>query len=170
MFELKRISPDAVPAAIEKAEHYRALNQPGQAESICRDVIEIEPDSQRMLITLVLALADQFPRGTAGRLKEAQELVSRLESEYDRSYYTGILFERQAKAHHRSGVAGCGYATYDLLRVAMDWYERAEALRSPKNDDSLLRWNACVRLIEEHANIEPEPEPEPGRDPPLMLE
>ena len=40
MFELERISIDAVPAALEKAERYRLLNEPLMAESICLDVLE----------------------------------------------------------------------------------------------------------------------------------
>jgi hypothetical protein len=34
-----------------------------------------------------------------------------------------------------------------LLLEAMSWYEHAETLRPPKNDDALLRWNTCARLI-----------------------
>ena len=45
--EVIPISPDAVPAALEKAEHYRLLNEPEEAESICVDVLEVEPDDQQ---------------------------------------------------------------------------------------------------------------------------
>ena len=41
--ELKRISQAALPAALAKAERYRLLNEPEQAESICRDVLAVEP-------------------------------------------------------------------------------------------------------------------------------
>jgi hypothetical protein len=29
----------------------------------------------------------------------------------------------------------------------MSWYETAEAMRPPGNDDARLRWNTCARLI-----------------------
>jgi hypothetical protein len=29
----------------------------------------------------------------------------------------------------------------------MAGYEKAEALREPGNDDAVLRWNTCARLI-----------------------
>lgn len=54
-FELKSISKDAVDVAIEKAEHYRLLNEPDEAESICLDVLEVAPNNERTLVTLILA-------------------------------------------------------------------------------------------------------------------
>ncbi len=46
MYELKPLLKTAVPAALEKANHYRLLNEAVEAESICLDIIEIEPDNQ----------------------------------------------------------------------------------------------------------------------------
>jgi len=59
MFALKSISHDSVSGALAKAERYRLLNEPVEAESICRDILEIEPDNQQALISLLLALTDQ---------------------------------------------------------------------------------------------------------------
>jgi hypothetical protein len=42
---------------------------------------------------------------------------------------------------------GTGHDTHELLLEAMDWFEKAERIRPSHNDDALLRWNACVRLI-----------------------
>ena len=67
MFELKHIGPEAIPAALDKAERYRLLNQPDAAESICEDVLAVDPDNQPALITLLLALTDQFRQGDAAR-------------------------------------------------------------------------------------------------------
>src|SRR5687768_15181480 len=53
---LKKMHADAVPAALKKAEHYRLLNEPMQAESICRDILEVDPGHKQAIITLVLAL------------------------------------------------------------------------------------------------------------------
>ena len=61
MFELKTLSKSAVPAALAQAERYRLLNEPAEAESICLDVLRVEPDNQDALVTLVLSLTDQFP-------------------------------------------------------------------------------------------------------------
>ena len=61
MFELKPISHESVAGALAKAERYRLLNEPGEAESICRDILEIEPGNQQALISLILALTDQIP-------------------------------------------------------------------------------------------------------------
>jgi hypothetical protein len=45
---------------------------------------------------------------------------------------------------------GSGTMAYEMLREAKVWYERAEALRPAGNDDVLLRWNACARLLMRH--------------------
>jgi hypothetical protein len=29
----------------------------------------------------------------------------------------------------------------------MSWFEKAEALRPARNDDALLHWNTCARII-----------------------
>ena len=62
MFELERISKDAIPASLEKAMHYRLLNEPLQSESICLDILEVEPENQQALVTLLLALSEALAR------------------------------------------------------------------------------------------------------------
>ncbi len=153
---LKPISPDAIPAALEKARHYRLLNEPSQAESICQDVLAIEKENQQALITLILAQTDQFGRGL--HPPEARETVARLQSEYEREYYLGIVEERTARSQLRLGAPGARFDAYDLLRKAMTHYQRAEALRPPGNDDALLRWNTCARYLERHPELESRPE------------
>ena len=147
MFELKQLSADAVPAALEKALRYRLLNEPGTAESICHDVLSIEPENQQALGTLLLALTDRFGKGYAVGITQAREVLSHLHDPYERAYYAGIICERRAKAQLKQGHPGSGHDAYELLREAMTWYEKAEALRPAKNDDPLLRWNTCARLI-----------------------
>lgn len=61
--------------------------------------------------------------------------------------YAGVICEPRAKAQLRQGQPGAGHDAYELLLEAMSWYEQAERLRPPKNDDALLRWNTCARLI-----------------------
>ena len=147
MFDLKPLSPDAVPAAIEKAMRYRLLNEPAEAESICLDILQTDPDNQQSLVLLVLALTDRFSKGYAVGDSPAQEIVARLLGEYERAYYSGIICERRAKAYLVQGQGGSGFNAYEKLSEAMRWYEKAEALRPPGNDDALLRWNTCARII-----------------------
>jgi hypothetical protein len=147
MFELKPLSPAAIPAALEKAVRYRLLNEPGEAASICQDVLRIEADNQQALVTLLLALTDRFGKAYAVAMTQAKDLLPRLQQPYDRAYYAGIILERRAKAHLHQGTPGSGFDAYENLREAMAWYEKAEAIRPPGNDDALLRWNACARII-----------------------
>lgn len=165
-FELKTLSPDAVARALEKAERYRLLNEPTEAESICRDALQVDATSQEALAMLLLALTDQFtdnPRVFA----EASSVAERLHDDYERAYYTGIVRERRAKAHLKHDGPVLGPQVYDWLRDAMTWYERAEAIRPAGNDDALLRWNACARLIMHDRRLVPASE---ERAEPLLLE
>jgi hypothetical protein len=158
MAALKRISPNGVERALEKAERYRLLNEPGDAESICEDILEIEPQNQRALVTLLLARTDQFQHGRGVGAAAAREVLPRLTNDYQRAYYAGIISERWARTRHSHGAPGSAGAVYQWLREAMDWYEKAEALRPAGNDDALLRWNACARLLARHPELKPEPE------------
>jgi hypothetical protein len=92
-FDLKPISREGVPAALRKAERYRLINDPSSAESICRDVLTVDPGNQQALVTLLLAITDQF----AGAPTEG-------------------------------------------------------------NDESILRWNTCVRLLARHEHLKPRAE------------
>jgi hypothetical protein len=147
MSELKKLHKDAIPAALEKAERYRLLNEPGEAESICLDVLAVEPENQQALITLLLALTDRFEKGYSVSDTQTKELLGRMKSEYDRAYYAGIVAERRAKAKLRQNTPDCRFQAYDLLREAMDWFEKAEPLRPSGHDDAILRWNTCARII-----------------------
>ncbi len=143
MFELKPLSEKAVPAALEKAKHYRLLNEPGAAESICLDILQNDPENQDALITLILSMSDRFSRDYAIGDSRIQDYLSRLTDEYELAYYTGITYERRAKALLDRG----GLNVYELFRHAMEWFEKAEALRPTGNDDAILRWNGCARVI-----------------------
>jgi hypothetical protein len=150
MPDLKKLSKEAIPAALQKANRYRLLNEPSEAESICLDVLHADPENQEALITLMLALTDRFTRGYGVSATQAKELLSRIKSEYDRNYYTGILAERRGKAKLTQNTPDCRFQAYDLFREAMEWFEKAEAIRPSGNDDALLRWNTCVRIIDQN--------------------
>ena len=157
MSELKSLSKEAIPAALEKAERYRLLNEPGEAESICLDILRADPENQPAIITLLLALTDRFEKGYAVSDTQAKDLLSRITSEYERNYYTGIFHERRGKAKLRQGTPDCRFQAYDLFRQAMSWFEKAEAIRPPGHDDALLRWNTCARIIAQN-NLTPREE------------
>lgn len=143
MFKLKPLSNEAVPAALDKAKHYRLLNEPGAAESICLDILEIEPDNQEALINIVLAMSDRFGRDYAVGDARITEYLTRIKGDYERTYYSGITYERRAKATlNKTGVGA-----YELFRQAMDCFDKAEGMRPAGNDDAILRWNGCARVI-----------------------
>lgn len=160
MFALKPISHDSVAGALAKAERYRLLNEPGEAESICRDILEIAPGNQQALTSLLLALTDLTGHDSRA-FGEALLVAERLESPYDRAYYAGIAWERRARARHRTGHSGHRY-TYDWLIRALELFEKAENLRAPGNDDAVLRWNACVRYLQHHKELAPTDEEVPA--------
>lgn len=155
MFELKPLSPQGVEAALRKAEHYRLLNEPWQAESICLDILEVEAEHQQALVVLLLALTDQFGSERNAGVAEARELLPRIKDEYKRAYYAGIICERRASALLERGTSGTGPIAYDWLRQAMSWYEQAERIRPDGNDDAVLRWNTCARAIMKHDHVRP---------------
>src|SRR6516225_288405 len=128
MFVLKAISHESVASALAKAERYRLLNEPGEAESICRDILEIEPANQPALISLLLALTDQIPHDSRA-FANALGVADRLELPYDRAYYVGIAWERRAKACHSGGGHNAQLYAYGWLVNALELFERAERLR-----------------------------------------
>jgi hypothetical protein len=158
-FELKRIAPNSIPEALAKVERYRLLNEPSLAESICLDILEAAPENQEALVALLLARTDQF--GAGASQSSALEVLERIESEYARAYYGGIVWERVAHHHLRQGRPSSPSAAYHALFKAMEFYERAEALRPPGNDDAILRWNTCARIIMRNQSVRPLPFEEP---------
>jgi len=143
MFELKPLNHEAIPAALEKANRYRLLNEPGAAESIYLDILAIDPDNQEALVGVVLAMSDRFAKDYAVGDGRIQDFVAKMQTDYERVYYTGIVYERRAKAVLEKG----GINAYELFEQAMECFEKAEALRPSGNDDAILRWNGCARII-----------------------
>ena len=147
---LKPITRPGIPSALEKAERYRLLNDAVAAESICLDVIEIDPTNQEALNSLILSITDQLDSELSEGVARARKLLPRVTDEYERAYLAGIICERRGKAQLHRGALGSGEVAADWFRDAMSWYAKAEAMRPPNNDESILRWNSCLRLLGRH--------------------
>lgn len=154
MVELKLLTPEAIPSALEKAKRYRLLNEPDEAESICRDILAVAPEHQEALITLLLAVTDKFNEfGLQTLFDEAKQIVAHMDTSYCKFYYTGIIFERRAKFHFKQGGPGSGAVAYDWFAKAMHQYDQALAGCDPDNQDAILRWNSCARFINSHPDL-----------------
>jgi hypothetical protein len=152
MYELKPLSPAAIPAALAKAERYRLLNEPEQSQSICEDILAADPSNNDARIVLILALSDQFPHHQGQAASRANVLVGELSSEYERNYYGGLVAERRGRAllaHPGPGAR----AAVEYLQDAMQAYARADAIRPADNDEARLRWNSCARLLNARPNL-----------------
>lgn len=155
-FELKSISVQSIPEALAKVERYRLLNEPTLAESICLDILAIAPDHQQALISLLLARTDQFQMRVPA--KAAQEILAKIKGDYEQAYYAGIIWERVGHARIREAGSGGGASAFHALREAMAHFERAINFASPTNNDAILRWNTCARVIMENPEVRPLPD------------
>lgn len=153
MFELKTLSKASIPAALQKAERYRLLNEPYQAASICLDILRVDPENQEALIMLLLAHTDKFKNALYPAFDKAMEVLARLSSEHCKLYYRGIINERRAKAHMDKGGPGSSELAYDWYVKAMADYEQALSNCSPGNEDAALRWNTCARILNENPHL-----------------
>jgi hypothetical protein len=145
-YNLKSISTAGIDGAIAKVKHYRYLNEPEDAESICRDILATDPQHQLALRLLGLAITDQFIGASTDRYRESEETFQKLTDRYERLYYTGILYERRAKVQLHTGHPP--HTVLPLFGRALECFGEAEKIRPSGNDDSILRWNRCVRLVQ----------------------
>lgn len=155
-FPLKPLTKAGIPGALEMAQRYRLLGEPGVAVSICHDVLLADPGQCECQVLLLLALTDLFERDRGDRYEEALKLAQSLGDPYERAYYTGIVYERRAKALHRRRAPGAGEVAYEWFRRAMASFEEAERLRPAGDDNAILRWNSCARHLSEHADLRPD--------------
>ncbi len=152
--EYKTISREFIPKALEKAEKYRFMNHPKTSESICRDVLEVDPGNQDAVILLILSITEQFSDSKRYnvKLKNAQQWLPELKEEYLRLYLSGLILERWAKARSHDLP---GPDIYEFLAEAMEFYRQAEPIRPSDDESCLLHHNFCVRFIERHPHIKP---------------
>jgi hypothetical protein len=150
--KLKTISQSGIPEAISKAELYRCLKEPEESESICHDILAVDPQNQKAMRILGLAITDEFTGQGSDRYSDAEAMFQGLADPYERQYYMGLLLERRAKAEMRA--AHPAHAVSALFTEAMGHFEAAEKIRPPQNDDAMLRWNRCARLLAKLPQIE----------------
>jgi len=153
--ELKPITREGVAAALQKAHRYRVLNDSIAAESICLDVLAVEPGNVEGIVIHVLAITDQFGAGHPVDRRRAEEAVARLGDPYKRAYYSGVICERWAKGYLHRSAPRAEEMAYEWLDKALEHYADAERLRAPGNDEAILRWNTCVRMMQRDPNLKP---------------
>jgi hypothetical protein len=162
--QLKPITKEGIPTALQKAERYRLLNESSAAESICLDVLEIDPKNQDALVSLLLSITDQFSDELAEGVHRAREVLPKLTDDYERAYYAGIISERRANAQLHRGALGSAEVASEWFHDAMTWYEKAEKMRPPSNDEAILRWNTCARMLAKHERADARHDYEPALD------
>ena len=148
--DLKPITREGIPSALQKAERYRLLNDSSAAESICLDVLDVDAANQEALRSLLLAITDQFADEMSDGVQRARAVLPRLTDVYERHYYAGIICERRARAYLHHGALGSSDVAAEAFHEAMEHYEQAEAMRPAGNDEAILRWNTCVRMLGRH--------------------
>jgi tetratricopeptide (TPR) repeat protein len=150
-YELKTLAHRNLESAVGKAEHYRDLNQPEDAVSICRDVLNVAPNHERALRTLALALTDQLGGRRVGVFEEALATIGKLTSSYERTYYAGVAWERYAKEQVAHGHPANGAHAFEK---ALELFEQAEKGAPPDSPDPILGYNRCVRAIQESREVQ----------------
>jgi hypothetical protein len=157
MSGIKALSQEAIPEALQMADRYRLLNEPDEAESICLDILDTDPNHQEALITLLLSHTDKFrDNRLTPAFDQAREIVDKLSDAYCKSYYLGVVYERRAKYHLKQGGPGAGTVTHGWLVKAMAQYQDALSNCDPGNERAIIRLNSCIRLLNNHKGIRPD--------------
>lgn len=169
MYRLKKLPAGGIESALRKAERYRLLGEPCEAESICADILDAVPGHHEALIVMLLSLTDQFQQDLS-RVGEAKDLADRLEDDYERAYYSGIVTERQGKAQLTRARPTAESNAEAALRKAMDYYEQAYEASPPDHPDAVLRWNTCARTLARHGHPSEPVEPAEEQESVQLLE
>lgn len=144
---LHDIHAESIELALDRARQYRSLLEPEIAESICLDILNIEPENQAALVVYILALTDQISiSGSQSPFQDIEVAIAKLSSEYKQIYYTGIVLERRARFMLTQPMSRA--FAYDYFIKALECYQQAEQMRPDHNDEAILRWNSCVRTIQ----------------------
>ena len=141
---LKRLKDKNLGTAITLAKHYRDLNQPEEAESICRDVLEVAPENVDAWRTLGLAMTDRFASQWMCLFEDACTAFKKLPDDYERAYYVGIAWERYAKAQAEAGRAQNAIHAFE---EAIGYFDEASKHAAKDDPAPILHFNRCVRAL-----------------------
>ena len=155
MYTLKNITIESIHSALKKAERYRLLNEPREAESICLDILQVEPNNEEALIMLLLTYTDKFKTELYPAFKNAESVIERLQDEHCKAYYRGVVYERRAKAHMSQIGPSADDMAHGWFTKAMNEFEQALESDLPGNQDAALRWNTCARILNENPHLKP---------------
>ena len=161
MPDLKPLPKGSIPEALEKANHYRLLNEARIAESICLDILAVDPENQDALLMVVLATSDLLERRKNEGVRQARQHIEQLKDKYQRAYYNGLVCERRGLAVLRAAQHFYLHYAYDWFTEALEHYAEAEKLRPKGNDDVILRWNTICRIFEAYPDLGPLVDDEP---------
>ena len=156
MANYKELSPEGVAAALVRAKEYRYLNDPELAESICLDIIHMQPNNQDANRLLLLAETDQFGGTNHEALNNAKEALSKLTDPYQRAYYGGLISERYARWMLKGRGQRSHFVAHEAVQDAIAQYEEALKLKPEGNDEAILRWNTCQRMIKRYRLTPPD--------------
>ena len=158
MANFKELSAEGVSAALERAKDYRFLNDPELAESICLDIIHLQPDNQEANRLLLLAETDQFGGTNHEALNIAKEALGKLADPYQQAYYGGLISERYARWMLKGRGQRAHFVAHEAVQDALAQYEKALELKPEGNDEAILRWNTCLRMIKRYRLTPPDEE------------
>lgn len=158
MADLRSIGAESVERAVGKAERYRLLNEPREAESICEDVLAVDPGNAEARRILLLAVTDQFDGHNRDLLDRSHSIVETLETPFDRKYHAGVIAERWGKSMLDAGMSKS--KALDYLNEALTAFDEAMRISPSGNDDAILRWNTCVRVIRRYGLDMPDYDPD----------
>ncbi len=155
MYALKNLTIESIHSALKKAEQYRLLNEPREAESICLDILQVEPNNQETLIMLLLTYTDKFKEELYPPFNKAESVIERLQGEHSKAYYRGVIYERRAKVHMSQRGPSADDMAHGWFAKAMTEYEQAIESDLPVSQDAALRWNTCARILNENPHLKP---------------
>ncbi len=144
------IHKNTINSALDKAKQYRLLLEPELAVSICLDIFNIDKKHQETIIVYILALSDNLSKQKNDT--KIFDAIKLLTSEYHKKYYTGIYHERKALSLMKGNMSAS--FAYNLFTKAMDFYKQAIEISADDNDDAILRYNSCIRIIQ-HNRLSP---------------
>ena len=155
--DFKNLESADLDAALAAAQASWAELRAEETESICLDILELDPNHRSTLDLLLRCRIELLKKGLPQSVARAQELIPQLDSDFDQAFYSGMIREAQARyLLEKRGRATSGVA-YSWFRHAMDDFAAASNLDAGRVEPK-LHWNACLRTLENNPQCVPPPE------------